>query len=196
MFNLLLPIILATSLSVRSPNISPNPFDYQIQFSIQKSDYFYVSRCWERELGIEYIDEEYWTQKRLGNFSVKERYLNKTSKDLKYNQLDVRYNHKGFNGGYALKHIESELKPTHNLIFGYKIKDKNLDIFILKFRLNSNLDFTTNFNRLDISTNTNLKFSLLQNLDLVASYKYESIGSNEFYQLKLGLSFEISGKRK
>ena len=194
--NWLLPIILATSLSVRSPNIDPNPFDYQIQFAIQKSDYFYVSRCWERELGIEYIDEEYWTQKRLGNFSVKERYLNKTSKDLKYNQLDVRYNHKEFNGGYALKHIESELKPTHNLVIGYKIKDKNLDIFILKFRLNSNLDFATNFNRLDISTNTNLKFSLLQNLDLVASYKYESIGSNEFYQLKLGLSFEISGKRK
>ena len=127
---------------------------------------------------------------------MKERYLNNTSRDLKYNQLDVRYNHKGFNGGYALKHIESELRPTHNIIFGYKIKDRNLDIFILKFRLNSNLNFATNFNRLDISTNTNLSFSLLQNLDLVASYKYESIGSNEFYQLKLGLSFEISGKRK
>ena len=192
--NWLLPIILATSLSVRSPNIEPNPFDYQIQFSIQKSDYFYVSRCWERELGIEYISEEYWTQKKLGNFSIKERYLNNTSRDLKYNQIDAKYNYEGFNIGYALKHIESELRPTHNLIFGYKIKDKNLDIFILKFRLNSNLNFATNFNRLDISTNTNLSFSLLQNLDLVASYKYESIGRHKFYQYRLGLNFEITKK--
>ena len=50
--NWLLPIIHATSLSVRSPNIEPNPFDYQIQFSIQKSDYFYVADVGSVNLGL------------------------------------------------------------------------------------------------------------------------------------------------
>lgn len=196
MINWLLPIILATSVSVRAPNVQPNPFDYEIKFAIEKLDYFYISRAWERELGIEYVDEEYWTQKNLGNFSVKERYLNKTSRNLKYNQIDTKYNYKGFGLGYALKHIESDLKPTHNLIVGYKIKDKSLDILILKFKLSSYVDFVTNLGRMDISTKTELAFSLLQNLDLVCLYKYESIGNNKFYQYKLGLNFEITKRNK
>ena len=193
--NWLLPIILATSVSVRSPNTIPNPFDYEIKFAIQKSDYFYVSRTWERELGIDYVDEEYWIRKKIGAFSTKERFLNRTSRNLKYNQFDVRYNHKRFSAGYALKHIESNLKPTHNLIVGYRIQDKSLDIFILKFRLSSGMDFTTDFKRLDISTKTELAFSLLQNLDLVVLNRYESIGKNKFYQYKLGLSFQIIGNK-
>jgi len=206
--NWLLPIILATSVSVRSPNVQPNPFDYQIQFAVQKSDYFYVSRTWERELGIEYVDEEYCLTRKTGEpiyllrrdievtipgfFSFQEKYIKKTSRDLEYNQLDMRYGQKGFSVGYALKHIESELKPTHNLIFGYKIKDRSLDILILKFKLNSHIDFATDFGRLDISTKTELAFSLLQNLDLVCLYRYESLGNNKFYQYKLGLNFEIT----
>lgn len=193
MFEFLLPIVLVTSVSVRSPNVQPNPFDYEIKFAIQKSDMFYVSREWERELGKEYVDEEYWTQKKIGNFSIKERFLNKTNRNLKYNQIDARYNYKGFSVGYALKHIEQELKPTHNLVIGVKIKDKNIDWLFFSFRLKSGLDFATNFGRLDVSTNTELTFKLLQNVDLSVLYKYESIGKNKFYQYKTQLNFNIGG---
>ena len=57
--SLLAGTILFTSFAMRTPNIQPNPDDYE--FSLGFSNQFYhLNRQWERELGNNYIDDILW----------------------------------------------------------------------------------------------------------------------------------------
>ena len=193
MFRIILPLILSTSVSVRSPNIEPNPFDYEIAFKVQKADIAYFDIEFERENGIEYLDKETWILRRFGRLSIKERYLEKESRNIKFNQIDCRYNHKQFSVGYGLKHYDSALLPSHNLVIGWQSKAINWDIIIAQLSVQSSIDVVSNFNRLDISTHNEAKFRLntWENVSLSMLLNYERLGDKYFYQAKTTLNLEI-----
>ena len=52
--SLLAGVMLFTSFAARTPNVQPNPDDYEVSIGISK-DNFYVNRQWERELGVLFI---------------------------------------------------------------------------------------------------------------------------------------------
>ncbi len=198
--NWLLPIILATSVSVRSPKIEPNPYDYEIAFALHKPSICYISRQWERELDKFYVDEEYWAMKTfkfdsLLIFVFKEKYINKTSKNLEYNQLDLRWKHKQFSIGYALRHIEK--KPTNNLVIGFSlVKGFNIP-FLLGFNFTSDMEFVTNFNGYGISKNTKINANLSKHLSVFFLWKYDYIMNKaKYYQYKTGIEIEIPQFKK
>jgi len=188
--NWLLPIIFGFSFSVRTPNIEPNPYDYEYHFSVEKPEVFYIEREWERELGSYYIDQEYWTKTKFDVFELKETYIEKTSKDVEYNQLDVRYKHKLLTGGYAIVHVAGE-KPTHNLVIGLH-NSYNLNILVAKVKFLTNTDLVSNFNLYSIKTKNEIKIGLLQNLNISGIYQYEKpqIGQED-YQAKIKLEIEF-----
>ena len=193
MFRIILPLILSTSVSIRSPNIEPNPFDYEIAFKVQKADTAYMDIEFERENGKDYLDKETWLLKRFGKFSVKERYLEKESRDIKFNQLDCRYNHRHLSLGYGLKHVGSALSPSHNLVVGWQSKSINYDVVIAQLSAQSRVDVTSDFNRFDISTYNEARFRLnaWENISLSMLLKYERLGCNYDYQLKTAINLEL-----
>ena len=197
MLRLLLPIILSTSMSVRSPKIEPNPYDYEVAFEIHKPKVMYVSRQWERELNRFFIDEEYWAMKSIDSLNLvfKEKYVNKTSRGLEYNQFDLRWQHKEFTIGYALRHIDK--RPTHNLVIGFDIvKGFNVP-FLLGFNFTSNMEFVTNFNGYGISKNTKINANLSKYLSIYFLWKYDYIVDKaKFYQYKTGVQVEIPQFKK
>jgi len=193
----LFPILLSTSVSVRSPKQEPNPYDYEIAFNIHKPEVMYISRQWERELGQFYIDEEYWAMRNVDKYSLvfKEKYVNKTSRNLEYNQLDLRWKHKEFSIGYALRHIGK--RPTHNMVVGFDIvKGFNIP-FLLGFNFTSNMEFVTNFNGYGVSKNTKVSANLSKHLNIYFLWKYEYIVDKaKYYQYKTGIEIEIPNFKK
>lgn len=187
------PLLLSFSLSMRSPNIAPNPMDYQIAFATQKADTAYAAVEIERENGINYFDKETWLVKRFGRISVKERYLEKESRNIKFNQIDCRYNHQNLSAGYGLKHIGEALTPTHNIVAGWRSKTINYDFIIAQLSARSSVDIAYNFNRLDVSTYNEAKFRLnaWENISLSMLFKYERLGEEYDYQLKTAINMEL-----
>ena len=75
-------IVLFGSLAFRSPNVQPNPDDYEVSIGFQ-NDHYYFNRQWERELGEKYIDDLFWAKLDNG-FYFKPEYMNKESRNVKY----------------------------------------------------------------------------------------------------------------
>ena len=57
--SLLAGVMLFSSLAIRTPNVQPNPDDYEVSIGFSH-DNFDVNRQWERELGKFYIDDLVW----------------------------------------------------------------------------------------------------------------------------------------
>ena len=70
---------------MRTPNVQPNPDDYEFSLGISK-DFIHINRQWERELGNKYVDDIVWF-KYESNFYLKPEYLDKESKSVKYLNL-------------------------------------------------------------------------------------------------------------
>ena len=95
--SLLAGVMLFTSFAMRTPNVQPNPDDYEFSIGLSK-DNLYFKRDWERELGNKYIDDLAWFKIENGVY-IKPEYMNKQSKDvLDFYQwvnlvLNLKYEH-------------------------------------------------------------------------------------------------------
>ena len=86
--SLLAGVMLFSSFAARTPNVQPNPDDYEVSVGIS-NDNFYLNRQWERELGEFYIDDLFW-YKFDNVLYFKPEYMNKESKGVKYLKIDSR----------------------------------------------------------------------------------------------------------
>ena len=59
--SLLAGLMLFSSFSVRTPNVEPNPDDYEFSVGVGHES-FYLNRQWERELGEKYVDDLFWVK--------------------------------------------------------------------------------------------------------------------------------------
>ena len=59
--SLLAGVMLFSSLAVRTPNVQPNPDDYEVSIGLTHKNY-HINRQWERELGVKYIDDLIWAK--------------------------------------------------------------------------------------------------------------------------------------
>ena len=78
-------LILFSSFAMRTPNDeSIKKDDYELSVGF-KSKTIYYKRDWERELAVNYIDEEAWFVFEPNGLPLymKPQYVNKTSRDLK-----------------------------------------------------------------------------------------------------------------
>ena len=86
--SLLAGVMLFSSFAMRTPNVQPNPDDYELSMGVTHK-YFHVNRQWERELGTKYIDDLVWVKFENGIY-FKPEYMNKESQSVKYFKLDWR----------------------------------------------------------------------------------------------------------
>ena len=100
-------IILFTSFAMRTPNVQPNPDDYEFSLGISNENY-YLKRDWERELGSKYIDDVIWYKVENGVY-FKPDYMNKESKGVKYAKLDWRRTIYGISLGFTTRSTDETL---------------------------------------------------------------------------------------
>lgn len=105
--SLLAGVMLFTSFAARTPNVQPNPDDYEVSVGIS-NDNFYLNRQWERELGSFYIDDLFWL-KYDNDLYIKPEYMNKESRDVKYLKLDARRNVKDWSFGLTSRSIGDDI---------------------------------------------------------------------------------------
>ena len=81
--SLLTGVMLFSSFAIRTPNVQPNPDDYEISIGIDHPSY-HLNRQWERELGGQYVDDLFWAKLDGAGVYFKPEYLNKESQSIKY----------------------------------------------------------------------------------------------------------------
>ena len=57
--SLLAGVMLFSSFAARTPNVKPNPDDYEVSIGLSHNN-FHINRQWERELGEPYVDDIVW----------------------------------------------------------------------------------------------------------------------------------------
>jgi len=126
--SLLTGVMLFSSFAARTPNVQPNPDDYEISVGLTH-DNFHVNRQWERELGERYIDDLVWF--KLDNqVYFKPEYMNKESRDVKYLKIDWRSKLKDWSFGFTSRN-DNDNVFSRNFVtfvsFGMSKKKKYLD---------------------------------------------------------------------
>ena len=100
--------MLFSSFAVRTPNVEPNPDDYEVSIGLTHK-YFHFNRQWERELGTKYNDVLAWAKFDEGIY-FKPEYMNKQSKSIKYLKLDWRRKILGASFGFTTRSTDETLK--------------------------------------------------------------------------------------
>ena len=105
--SLLAGVMLFSSFAIRTPNVQPNPDDYEVSIGVSHSNY-YINRQWERELGGKYIDDLVWL-KYDDKLYFKPEYMNKESKEVKYMKMDWRRSWLGATFGFTTRSTNEAL---------------------------------------------------------------------------------------
>jgi len=105
--SLLVGVMLFSSFAIRTPNVQPNPDDYEISVGVSHSNY-YINRQWERELGEKYIDDLLWL-KYDDKLYFKPEYMNKESQKVKYLKVDYRLEYYGATWGFTTRSTNDAL---------------------------------------------------------------------------------------
>ena len=106
--SLLVGVMLFSSFAIRTPNVQPNPDDYEVSIGLNHPNY-YINRQWERELGEQYIDDLVWAKLEGGGVYFKPEYMNKESQKVKYMKMDWRKSWKGVTLGFTTRSTTDEL---------------------------------------------------------------------------------------
>ena len=106
--SLLVGVMLFSSFAIRSPNVQPNPDDYEVSVGVSHPNY-YINRQWERELGEQYIDDLVWAKLEGAGVYFKPEYMNKESQKVKYMKMDWRKSWKGVTLGFTTRSTTDEL---------------------------------------------------------------------------------------
>ena len=182
-------IVLFGSLAFRSPNVQPNPDDYEVSIGVQ-NDHYYFNRQWERELGEKYIDDLFWAKLDNG-FYFKPEYMNKESRNVKYLKLDWRRSFKGFSCGFTTRSINDDLDSYETFLSGGWSLKKTYE-FINPIEVEFNIDGYLNPNENgdlepeDYEYENKFKMSWKIN-DRVRLYKLGQVSKlkgNNFYKAK------------
>ena len=106
--SLLAGVMLFSSFAVRTPNVQPNPGDYEVSIGLTNKN-FHINRQWERELGEFYIDDLFWTKLEGGRVYFKPEYMNKESHDVRYFKMDWRNKWKDITYGFTSRNNDENV---------------------------------------------------------------------------------------
>ena len=113
--SLLVGVMLFSSFAIRTPNVEPNPDDYEVSIGVSHSNY-YINRQWERELGNKYIDDLAWAKLEGAGAYFKPEYMNKNSRGIKYVKMDWRKTWLDMSAGFTTRSTTKYLDEYETFI--------------------------------------------------------------------------------
>ena len=191
--SLLAGVMLFTSFAARTPNVQPNPDDYEVSIGISK-DNFYVNRQWERELGEFYIDDLFWAKIDNGVY-FKPEYMNKESQGVRYLKIDARRSWKGMSLGFTSRNSNENVfsKNFETFVsFGGSTKKKYWDKVDVEFSFDGYFPPSQDDGRdtFEFENKFKTSYPLTEKIRLYNTGEISKLQGKEFYKAKIG--FEIS----
>jgi len=181
--SLILATIIGLSFSVRTPNVQPNPVDYEFAIRASKEAgkfQYFVKRDWERELGEEYIDTQIDITESVGPWYVGVKYVDKQSKFYKYEQARIGLTTKILKAGLAF----TDDGTMVNMKFHKILKKNTLECKI-------NIDFSTNLVTEIWELKSEARKYITKHTHIYASFNKEFFNGHVDEQYKVGLGVKF-----
>ena len=173
--SLLAGVMLFTSFAMRTPNVQPNPDDYEFSIGFSKDNY-YFKRDWEREIGNRYIDDILWFKIENGIY-FKPEYMNKESKDVKYFKLDWRNKLKDWTYGFTTRSTNNALSEYATFFSAGMVKKKEVGKWTTEISFDGYLPPNDD--------NTEKYFSNVSQLNYELGLKDLSMGMSSDYKIAI-----------
>ena len=166
--------------------------DYQLSLGF-KSKTIYYKRDWERELAVNYIDEEAWFVFEPNGLPLymKPQYVNKTSRDLKYSKLDTRYKKDWFSIGHTMLHSEDKTEQGTSLGINHKKQINAYFDMLTKVDGYYFRDEVLGLDRFDSEINVSLNWKISEKIILNNILDYNDVKGKQYYKFKVGIEYKL-----
>ena len=191
--SLLAGVMLFTSFAMRTPNVQPNPDDYEFSIGLSKDNY-YFKRDWERELGNRYIDDILWF-KIENEIYFKPEYMNKESKDVKYLKLDWRNKSKDWTYGFTTRSTNNELTEYATFFSAGMTKKKEIGKWTIEATFDGYLppkdDGSIDGNMFEFEDKFNIGYKISEKVSIYNMGEIYRLKGQQFYKAKIGINWKL-----
>ena len=194
--SLLSGVMLFSSLAIRTPNVQPNPGDYEVSIGVSHPAY-YFNRQWERELGEPYIDDLFWIKIEDGIY-FKPEYMNKESQGVRYFKLDWRNKWKDLSYGFTSRNDSEDVFSRNFETFmsvgasKKKTYSKKIDIeFSFDGYLPPDDEGKTKIKYFEFENKFKISWKLTSKMRIYNLGEISKLQGKEFYKGKIGLEYSL-----
>ena len=194
--SLLAGVMLFCSFAMRTPNVQPNPDDYEVSIGVSH-DNFYVNRQWERELGTKYIDDLVWL-KIDNEIYFKPEYMNKESQGVRYLKLDWRNKWKDWSYGFTSRNSDDNVFSKNFETFmsvGLNRKKAYGEIVEVEVTFDGYLppdeNGDTDLKNFEFEDKFKVSLKLTDKIRLYNIGEISKLQGKEFYKAKVGIEISL-----
>ena len=194
--SLLAGAMLFSSFAMRTPNVQPNPDDYEVSVGLSHKSY-YLNRQWERELGTKYIDDLVWI-KIDNEVYFKPEYMNKESQGVKYLKLDWRNKWKDWSYGFTSRNDDDNVFSKNFETFmsvGLSRKKTYGKIVEVEVTFDGYLppddDGNTDLKNFEFEDKFKVSWKLTDKIRLYNLGEISKLQGKEFYKGKIGVEISL-----
>ena len=192
--SLLAGVMLFTSFAARTPNVQPNPDDYEVSIGLSH-DNFHINRQWERELGEFYVDDLFWAKFDNGIY-FKPEYMNKESQGVRYLKIDSRRSWKGMSLGFTSRNDDDNVLSSNFetfVSFGGSTKRKYWEKVDVEFSFDGYFPPSEEEGRDNFEFENKFKMSypLTKKIRLYNLGEISKLQGKEFYKAKIGVEISL-----
>ena len=191
--SLLAGVMLFSSFAARTPNVQPNPDDYEVSIGVSHND-FYANRQWERELGEFYIDDLFW-YKFDNVLYFKPEYMNKESKDVKYLKIDSRRSWGDWTFGFTSRNDDDDVFSSNFITFVSFGMSKKKNYYDDKVEIEVTFDGyfppsqEDDRDTFEFEDKFKLSWKLSDKVRIYNLGEISKLQGTEFYKAKIGLEY-------
>ena len=191
--SLLVGTMLFTSFAMRTPNVQPNPDDYEFSIGVD-NPHFYFKRDWERELGGKYIDDLIWVKIEDGVY-FKPEYMNKESQNVKYLKMDWRRSWVGATWGFTTRSTNDDLSLYETFVSVGMTREKKFGKWTIKASFDGYLPpdeyGDTNLSNFEFEDKFNVEYKLSEKVSIYNMGEVYQIKGVDFYKAKIGINWRF-----
>ena len=194
--SLLAGVMLFSSFAMRTPNVQPNPDDYEVSIGLSHDSY-YFNRQWERELGTKYIDDLIWV-KIDNEVYFKPEYMNKESQGVKYLKLDWRNKWKDWSYGFTSRNDDDNVFSKNFETFlsvGLNRKKAYGELVEVEVTFDGYLppdeNGDTDFKNFEFEDKFKVSWKLTDKIRLYNLGEISKLQGKEFYKGKIGVEISL-----
>jgi len=169
--------VILFSLSLRSPNVTPNPTDYEVTYG-GKTDSTELIYLYERENGVKYRGIYFLNDSDIyKNFGIKEKYYYKEAKNIHYSEINPYF-------GFKYLFLSADLGMTF-------LKDRIIqqDKRLLTVKLGTGaliLNYKTNLSEYNMFI---MEYANQLSKNSVLKLCYQNVNDVKFWQTKIEFQF-------
>ena len=192
--SLLVGTMLFTSFAMRTPNVQPNPDDYEFSIGVD-NQYFHINRQWERELGEPYIDDLIWAKLDANSVYFKPEYMNKESQEVKYMKMDWRRTWKDATWGFTTRSTNDALDVYETFLSVGTSKEKKFGKWTIKASFDGYLppdeEGNTYLKNFEFEDKFNVEYKISEKVSIYNMGEVYQIKGTDFYKAKIGINWRF-----